>query len=114
GLCLHACAVLCARATHTPDVSPLSLHDALPISRPQLMRTRSGLTPAAASCSSFIWRWVVLAGCRQQVRASATWVSIAAIFKLPINALAASRPPLTPKLTTPQLPLGRYFWAAAW
>ena len=27
------------------------------------------------------WRWVVLAGCRQQVRASATWVSMAATFR---------------------------------
>ena len=35
------------------------------------------------------------------MRASATWVSIAAIFRFPINFSAAARPPLTPKLTTP-------------
>ena len=62
--------------------------------------------------SSFIWRWVVLdAGCRQQVRASATCVSIAAIFRRPMKSSAALRPPFTPKDTTPQEPPGRYFCA---
>ena len=70
-------------------------------------------TPAAASCSSVIWRWVLLAGFRQQVRASATWVSMAAIFSAFMNRLAASRPPLSSKLTTPQEPFGRYFIARA-
>ena len=52
-----------------------------------------------------------LAGCRQQVRASATWVSMAAIFSSFIKASAALRPPFTPKDTTPQVPLGMYFCA---
>ena len=39
------------------------------------------ISPAARSCSSFIWRWVLDAGFRQQVRASATWVSMAASFR---------------------------------
>ena len=30
------------------------------------------------------------------------------------TGVAASRPPLTPKLTTPQEPLGRYFLASSW
>ena len=50
-------------------------------SRPQLIRTRPAGMPAAASCSSVICRWVELAGFRQQVRASATWVSMAASFR---------------------------------
>ena len=83
-------------------------------SRPQLIRTSSAGTPAAFSCSSFIWRWVLEAGLRQQVRASATWVSMAASRSDFIKVLAASRPPASPKDTTPQLPFGRYFWARAW
>ena len=35
--------------------------------------------------------WVLEAGFRQQVRASATWVSIAAIFKFFMKVLAASK-----------------------
>ena len=75
----------------------------------QLMRTSSAGTPAAFSCSSFIWRCVALAGCRQQVRASATCVAIWASLRLFIKVSAAARPPLKPKLTTPQVPLGMYF-----
>ena len=56
---------------------------------------------------------VLLAGCRQQVRASATWVSIAAVFRCPMKASAAFLPPFTPKLTTPQEPFGRYFFAVS-
>ena len=46
---------------------------------------RSGVTPAALSSSSFIWRCVWLAGCRTDVLASATWVTIAASFKVVKN-----------------------------
>ena len=70
--------------------------------------------PAAASCSSVICRWVELAGFRQQVRASATWVSMAASFRCFMKVLAASRPPFSSKDTTPQEPWGRYFSARAW
>ena len=59
----------------------------------KLIRTSSAGTPAAASCSSVIWRWVLEAGLRQQVRASATWVSMAASFSSFMKVLAASRPP---------------------
>ena len=82
-------------------------------SMPTERRTRSALMPASTSCSSVSWRWVVLAGCRTLVRASATWTTICASFKLSINFMAASRPPLTPKDTTPHTPLGRYFCASA-
>ena len=71
-------------------------------------------TPAAESCSSVICRWVVEAGLRQQVRASATWVSMAASFKRRMKTPAASRPPFSSKDTTPQEPWGRYFSARAW
>ena len=53
-------------------------------------------------------------GFRQQVRASATWVSMAPIFSFFMKLLAASLPPLRPKETTPQLPWGRYFFASSW
>ena len=46
--------------------------------------------------------------------ASATCVSIAIISSEFINFEAASLPPLTPKLTTPQVPFGIYFSASAW
>ena len=70
---------------------------------------RSSRTPAASSSSAVICRWVVEAGCRQQVCESATCVSMAATWSLLITASAAARPPLTPKLTTPHEPFGRYF-----
>lgn len=41
-------------------------------SRPQLKRTMSGVMPQATNSSSVSWRCVLLAGCRQHVRASAT------------------------------------------
>ena len=41
-------------------------------SSPQEYLMRSGYTPHASSSASFICLWVALAGCRQQVRASAT------------------------------------------
>ena len=78
-------------------------------SMPQLRRTRSGVMPAATSSSSFIWRCVAFAGCSTQVRASATCVAMAAIFRFFMNTSAAARPPFGAKLTTPQLPFGRYF-----
>ena len=71
----------------------------------------SGDTPAAASSSSFICRWVEEAGWSTQVLASATWVAMEASFSPAINFSAAARPPFTPKMTTPQVPLGRYFLA---
>ena len=74
---------------------------------------RSGATPASFSCSSVICRWVVLAGWRQQVRRSATWVTTEASSRLSMNLVAASRPPFTPKDTTPQVPWGIYFLARA-
>ena len=83
------------------------------LSRPTLRRTRSALTPAAMSSSSFIWRWVELAGWRQQVLASATWVAMAPSLRDFIKVSAAFRPPFTPKDTTPQEPLGRYFRAVS-
>ena len=73
----------------------------------------SGSMPAALSSSSFIWRCVALAGCSTQVRASATCVAICASFRLAMNFSAAGRPPVKPKLTTPQPPLGRYFCASS-
>ena len=76
-------------------------------------RIRSAGTPASFSCSSLICRWVVLAGWSTQVRRSATWVTTEAISRLSINLVAASRPPFTPKDTTPQVPWGMYFWARA-
>ena len=71
-------------------------------------------TPAAASSRSFICRWVELAGWRQQVRASATWVAMAPRRRCFMKVSAAVRPPFTAKLTTPQEPWGRYFSARAW
>jgi hypothetical protein len=70
--------------------------------------------PAATSSSSVIWRCVELAGCRQQVCESATCVSMLQILSAAMNLSAAARPPATSKLTTPQLPLGRYFSASSW
>ena len=70
--------------------------------------------PAATSSSSFIWRCVAFAGCSTQVRASATCVAMAAIFRFFMNTSAAARPPLGAKLTTPQLPFGRYFCASSY
>ena len=78
---------------------------------PTEKRTRSGDTPAAASSSSFICRWVEEAGWSTQVLASATWVAMEASFSPAMNFSAAARPPFTPKTTTPQVPLGRYFLA---
>ena len=43
------------------------------------------------------------------MRASATCVSMAISLRLSISVLAASLPPLTPKLTTPHVPFGIYF-----
>ena len=83
-------------------------------SRPQLMRTMAGEMPAAKSSSSVIWRCVELAGCRQHVRASATCVSIAAIFSAAMKRSAASRPPASSNDTTPHEPFGRYFSANSW
>ena len=37
-----------------------------------------------------------------------------ASFSPAMKVSAAWRPPLTPKVTTPQVPLGMYFWARAW
>ena len=73
-----------------------------------------GLMPAAISSSSVICRCVDDAGCRQHVRASATCVSMAAILSADMNFSAAARPPATSKLTTPQLPLGRYLQASSY
>ena len=70
--------------------------------------------PAAASSASFIWRCVALAGCSTQVRASATCVAIWASLRFAMNVSAASRPPATPKLTTPLAPFGRYFCASSY
>ena len=67
-----------------------------------------------ASCSSVSCRWVVEAGCRRQVRASATWVRMAPSRMESMSLVAAARPPLTPKETTPQVPRGMYFCARAW
>lgn len=72
-----------------------------------------GRNAAAASSLSFIWRCVVLAGCRQHVRASATCVSMEASFRWLINRSAAALPPLTPNEMTPQEPFGRYFCASS-
>ena len=83
-------------------------------SRPQEKRTMSAGTPAAASSSSFICRCVDDAGCRQQVAASATCVAMCATFRPFMNFSAASRPPFTPKLTTPHVPPGMYFRASSW
>ena len=41
-------------------------------SSPQLILTKSGVIPAETSSSSVIWRCVALAGCKQQLLASAT------------------------------------------
>ena len=83
-------------------------------SKPQDILTKPAGMPQAASCSSVIWRWVLVAGFKQQVRASATWVSMAAILRRFIKASAALRPPFKLKETTPQPPLPRYFSAKAW
>ena len=42
----------------------------------------------------------------------ATWGAMVPSFSRAMKASAACRPPFTPKLTTPQEPLGRYFWAS--
>ena len=66
--------------------------------------THAGLLQAAAS---FICRWVALAGCSTQVRASATWVAIWASFRSSMNRLGRRAAPLaTPKDTTPQDAVG--------
>ena len=54
-------------------------------SSPQEMRISPAGTPAAASCSSFICLCVEVAGFRQHVFASATWVSIAASLRFFVN-----------------------------
>ena len=70
---------------------------------------RSSRTPAASSSSAFICRWVVEAGCRQQVCESGDVRLDGCDLELAHHASAAARPPLTPKLTTPHEPFGRYF-----
>ena len=82
-------------------------------SRPQDRRIRSAPTPAASKSASDICRWVELAGWRQQVRESATWVSIEPSFKCFIKVSAPFLPDLRPKEITPQEPFGRYFCASA-
>ena len=67
---------------------------------------------ALMEAEKLFWRCVEEAGFRQQVRASATCVSMAASFRFFMKVLAAARPPARPKDTTPQLPLGRYFSAS--
>ena len=52
-------------------------------------------------------------GWRTQVLASATWVAMEASSSPAMNREAASRPPFTPKETTPQVPSGMYFFARA-
>ena len=60
-------------ACHTPaSACSRSAMMSFTSSMPTEKRTRSGATPAAASSSSFIWRWVEEAGWRTQVLASAT------------------------------------------
>ena len=71
-------------------------------------------THASISCSSVSWRCVVIEGQRQQLFASATWVSIAINYRFVINFSAASLPPLISNETTPEHPFGRYFSAKAW
>lgn len=75
-------------------------------------RIKSGATPASSNCASVICRWVWLAGCRTQVLASATWVTIAIIFNLSIKPTETSLPPFKPKEITPQVPFGMYFCAS--
>ena len=87
--------------------SRMSLTSSMPTER----RTRSGDTPAARSSSSVICRWVLVAGWSTQVLASATWVAMEARRRPAMNREAPSRPPFTPKDTTPQVPWGRYFRA---
>ena len=82
-------------------------------SRPTDRRMRSGETPAAISSASDICRWVEEAGWSTQVLASATWVAMEASFSPAMKVSAALRPPWTPKVTTPQVPLGMYFWASS-
>ena len=83
------------------------------VTETQLSRIRSAPTPAASSSASVNCRWVEEAGCRQQVRESATWVSIEPSFRCFIKISAAFLPPWRPKEITPQEPLGRYFCASA-
>ena len=70
--------------------------------------------PAATSSSSVIWRCVELAGCRQHVRESATWVSMVHSLSALMKRSAAARPPATSNETTPQVPPGMYFCARSW
>ena len=77
-------------------------------SDPRCSRYRTTDAPYRGRCrrpqarrrsSDGAWHWP---DARQQVRASATCVAIYAISRLLMNCLAASRPPLKPKLTAPR------------
>ena len=83
-------------------------------SRPTEKRTIPASIPAATSCSSESCRCVSLAGCRTQVRISATCTSLEASFNESMNFAAAGRPPLMIKEMTPQDLPPRYFSASAW
>src|SRR5438876_3774630 len=83
------------------------------VSMPTDMRTMSGVTPAFARSASSICRCVVDAGWITSVLASpmlARWLMNCAASMKRSPALA---PPLTPKLSRPEAPLGRYFLASA-
>ena len=82
-------------------------------SMPTDMRTMSGVTPALIWSASSICRCVVDAGWMTSVFASpmlARWLMNCAASMKRSPALA---PPFTPKLSSPEAPLGRYFFASA-
>src|SRR5438105_6897721 len=84
------------------------------VSMPTEMRIMSGVTPALTRSASSICLWVVDAGWMTSVLASpmlARWLMNCAASMKRSPALA---PPLTPKLSKPEAPLGRYFFASAW
>src|SRR5262249_20347809 len=80
-------------------------------SMPTDMRIMSGVTPAFACSSSLICPCVVDAGCMTGVFASpmlARWLMNCAAS---MNFSPAFAPPLTPKFSRPDAPLGKYFLA---